>query len=70
VPEEGAGEKGKSDDFKWAIVAQKTVRRLTLDAKIASDHFRATDGAGRPEPNERMHRPTDWYWKFGITAGL
>ncbi len=70
VPEEGAGEKGKSDNFKWAIVAQKTVRRLTLDAKIASDHFRATDGAGRPEPNERMHRPTDWYWKFGITAGL
>ena len=67
-----AGEKGKTDNFKWAVFAQKTVKnRLTLGLRVGSDHFSAPSSAKSGyEGIERLHAPDEWYVHFSLRTNF
>jgi len=65
------GSKGTTDNWKWAVMAQKTIRdRFTITGRVASDHLRAVSSSGGVDPEERLHGPNEWYWHLNFTAGF
>jgi hypothetical protein len=65
------GEKGRTDNFKWSVLAAKTIKdRFTVTFKVASDHFRAVSSTGGVDPEERLHAPNEWYWHLNFKAGF
>jgi hypothetical protein len=68
-PAEGAGDKGKTDNIRWALHAARTFGgRIEVLATAASDHFRAVNDQGLVDPIERLHAPDEWYWKVGFSV--
>jgi hypothetical protein len=69
-PDKGAGEKGKTDNLKWALIGEKTIKRFTIRAKIASDHLGYPTGDGLQDTSERLLAPSEWYWQLTFMARL
>ncbi|MBD3392221.1 MAG: hypothetical protein GF410_09425 [Chitinivibrionales bacterium] len=65
-PSEGAGRKARTDNIKWSAYAMKTISdRLSVSARVASDHFRPGREAGAA-PVERIHAPGEFYWSVRV----
>ncbi|MBD3392918.1 MAG: hypothetical protein GF418_12505 [Chitinivibrionales bacterium] len=62
---------GDADNWKWAIVAEKTIiDHLTFSAIAARDHYRIEDGNGYYQPHELTVMPGQWYWGLGLKASF
>ncbi|MBD3392774.1 MAG: hypothetical protein GF418_11785 [Chitinivibrionales bacterium] len=69
-PAEGAGDKAARDNLKWSLYAAKTIKeRLTISARVASDHLRpGREAEVEIGPSERLHGPREFYVLLGIAT--
>ena len=67
-------EDARRDDWKWSVMARKSVGRLTLSAQVARDHLRLPSSeyfyGPQYDPNEVTAFPDAWYWATQVSWGL
>lgn len=67
-------EGARSDDWKWSVLAQKRVGRLTLSAQAARDHLRLPSSVfffgPQYDPNEVTAFTDSWHWSTQVSWGL
>jgi hypothetical protein len=62
------GKKARTNDFKWAVFAEKRIgKRLLVSLHAASDHFRAPDGNGL-QLEELLYAPDEWHWQVTLST--
>lgn len=64
----------RRDDWKWSVLAQKRIGRLTLSAQAARDHLRLPSSAfffgPQFDPNEVTTFTNSWHWSTQVSWGL
>lgn len=64
----------RRDDWKWSVMASKTVGRLTFSAQAARDHLRLPSSeyfyGAQYDPNEVTTFPDSWHWSTQVSWGL
>jgi hypothetical protein len=66
VEDQNGGDKALSDNFKWAIFAEKIIKnKYHIAVHVASDHFRSPE-AGGVGAEELLYAPDEWYWQITL----
>lgn len=64
----------RRDDWKWSVMAQKRIGRLTLTAQAARDHLRLPSSefyyGPQYDPNEITTFTNSWHWSTQVSWGL